>query len=312
MALFDRAIATNLKLIPKPIVRKIAARYVAGETLEEAVDEVRRLNGLGCMATLDLLGEAIRTEAETTEVVETYLRILEVIPAAGIDANISIKPTHFGLGIRPDLFHTNAMRVLTRAREAGIFVRIDMEDSPTTEGTLRGYARLREAGFDNTGVVLQAALRRTPFDVRNLKSSRPNIRLCKGVYVEPPEVAWQSYEQINASYLEVLEDLLASPDYYPAIATHDDPLVDGAEALLARYPRPRDRYEFQMLLGVRPELRERILAAGHRLRVYVPFGASWYAYCLRRIKENPKIAGYVTSEVLKNPMLLLKDESDAR
>lgn len=312
MNILDRTIANNLKLIPKPIVRKVAGRYVAGETLADAVQEVRRLNSIGCMATIDLLGEQIREIGEADHAARTYMEVLDAIAEHGLDANVSVKPTHFGLGLDRPRFMENLRSVARQAAKHGNFVRIDMEDSPTTDETLRAYRDLRGEGVDNVGVVLQAMLRRTPYDVRQLEALQPSVRLCKGVYVEPPEVAWQVPAQISKSYLEILDYMLSSGSFRVGIATHDDPLIEGAERLVKDKAVARERYEFQMLLGVKPQVRQALVERGHRVRVYVPFGTSWYAYCLRRLRENPKIAGYVTSDLLKNPMALLQDDEEGR
>ena len=312
MKFLDRTIANNLKLIPKPVVRRVAGRYVAGETLADAVAEVQRLNNLGCQATIDLLGEQIKHIGEADQAAATYLEVLDAIAENGLNANVSVKPTHHGLGLHRERYLGNIRKVIDRARSLGNFVRIDMEDSPTTEETLQTYRTLREEGYDNVGLVLQAMLRRTPYDVRQFQAFHPNIRLCKGVYVEPPEVAWQAPAKVNSAYVEVLDYLLSSTDFFVGIATHDDPLIAEAERMIREKSVPRERYEFQMLLGVRPEVRQALVERGHRMRVYVPFGTAWYAYCLRRLKENPKIAGYVTSDLLKNPMAMLGDGADSR
>ncbi len=301
MGIFDKTVAGSLKFIPKPVIRRVARRYIAGERVEDAFDAVRKLSAEGCRATLDLLGESVRSEAEARASADTYLDLLDRIARDGVNASISIKPTHFGLLVDEALFLDNTRRVVARARELGNFVRIDMEDSPTTDATLRGYRALREEGFDNVGIVLQARLRRTPADFRDLAGLRPNVRLCKGVYLEPEAIAWQSYDEINRAYLDQLAYALGHGGFTMAIATHDDPVIEGAERLLAEHAVPRDRYEFQMLLGVRPEVRKALVERGHPLRVYVPFGQNWYAYCIRRLKENPQFAGHVTRDLLRDP-----------
>ncbi len=304
MGIFDRTVASSLKFIPKPVVRKVASRYVAGETLEEAVTEAKRLNEAGCMVTMDLLGEAIENEQQANESADVYLDILDAIAEHGIDGNVSIKPTHFGLAISRDLFEGNVRRVADKAGEMNNFVRIDMEDSPYTDDTIAIFRKLREEGYDHVGVVLQAMLFRTLDDMKGLGDLKPNFRLCKGIYREPEEIAHQTYDDVNNAFVEQLAFALPDRDYYIGIATHDDPVIAGAEKLIEEHGLKREDYEFQMLLGVRPELRKALVERGHRVRIYTPYGTSWYAYCVRRLKENPKFAGYVTKDVLSNPSML--------
>jgi proline dehydrogenase len=256
------------------------------------------------MVTIDLLGEAIETEAEANASADTYLRALDAVHGAGIDGNVSIKPTHFGLSISKTLFVNNVRRVADRARELDNFVRIDMEDTPYTDDTLAVFRALREEGYDHVGTVLQTMLRRSLDDVKALEDLSPSFRICKGVYRESEEHAWQEYDEVNASFLEILGYTLPRRSFYIGIATHDDPVIEGAEALIAEHGLTPDQYEFQMLLGVRPRIRDALVERGHRVRVYVPFGTSWYAYCVRRLKENPKYAGYITKDVLRNPTML--------
>jgi proline dehydrogenase len=312
MGILDSTLAKSVGLMPRALVRKVALRYVAGERLEDAVSEIRRLNQAGCAATIDLLGESIKNRQAAVASADTYLTVIDAIVDGRLDANVSIKPTHFGLAIDPELFLYNARRVLQKAAEKGVFVRIDMEDSPFTTATLEGFRKLRGEGFDNVGVVLQAMLRRTPADLRSLADLHPRIRLCKGVYREAPELAWQSRDDVNRAYLDLLAETLPDERYHMAIATHDDPLVQGAERLVRKHGLARDRYEFQMLLGVKPELRKVLVSHGHRVRLYVPFGLDWYAYSIRRLKENPKFAGFITLDVLKDPRSLLGDPSTGR
>ena len=224
-----------------------------------------------------------------------YHEALAAIEREGLDANVSVKLTGFGLKLDVDLCRGLVEELVRDAAARGNFVRIDMEDSSTTDDTLRLYRELRERGHDNVGVVLQAYLRRTLTDIRALSDLCPNVRLCKGIYVEPPELAFQEFESVRASFVRALEELLAAGAYV-GIATHDEWLVDEAERLVREAGRSRDGYEFQMLLGVSTRLGDRLVRDGHRLRVYVPFGERWYAYSLRRLQENPKIAGYVAAD----------------
>jgi len=310
MGSFDKTVAASLRFIPRPLVRRVARQYIAGSTLEEAITETRRLNEAGCMVTMDLLGEELQHEEEATEATQIYLSMLDAIEAHGLDANVSIKPTGTGLTFGIDTLLGNLRLILQRAREHGNTARIDMEDSSTTDDTLRAYRILREEGWDNVGVVLQSMLHRTPADVEALRPLGPSIRLCKGIYQEPPEHAIQGHQGVVDAYIELLTDALSRPELYIGIATHDDQLIEAAEGLIAALGLDRERYEFQMLLRVRPRVRARLVEAGHRVRVYVPFGESWYAYCLRRLRENPKFASYVTADVMKNPLSLFGEGGD--
>lgn len=302
MSLINRLIVTTLPLVPRFIVGRVARRYVAGETLDEAVEHVRALNREGAMVTLDLLGEAVSKREAATEAVEEYLRILDRIEAESLDANVSLKPTQLGLGIDEGFCQDNIARIVERAARAGRFVRIDMEDRTTTDATLRIYRQLHrrygDGAFGHVGVVLQAYMRRTLADIAALPAELANVRLCKGIYVEPREDAWKGYDTVRANYLAALEKLLRA-GIYVGIATHDELLAQGAVALLDELGTARDRYEFQMLLGVDAQLRRILIAGGHRLRVYVPYGRDWYEYSTRRLRENPEVAGHVMRAMLR-------------
>jgi proline dehydrogenase len=299
MRTFDRAVAASLPLVPRPLVRRFADRYMAGETLEEAVLTVRRLNDQGTMATIDVLGEFIRAPEEAEATATAYERVLDAIAAERLDATISVKLSGLGIEIEQTLADRTLARVLASAERHGIFVRIDMEDSGLTDRTLRLYRSLREAGHEGIGVVLQAYLRRTMDDVHALADLTPSVRVVKGIYIEPEEVAYKDPAAINGNFLRVVERLLAAGSHV-AIATHDRALIDEVLALLERRSVPQERYEFQMLLGVAEDVRRRLASAGHRVRVYVPFGDAWYAYSVRRLKENPSIAGYVARDVMRS------------
>jgi proline dehydrogenase len=294
VTLLDRGIARLLPAVPKPVVRRLSAPYIAGPGLEDAVRVVRRLNGEGKVATVDVLGEEITNAAAAEEIARSYHEVLARIEAAGLDANISVKLTGLGLGLGYDLCRENLEAVVEDARARGNFVRIDMEDASTTEATLRLYRELRATGRENVGVVLQSCLRRTRSDVPGLA----NVRICKGIYVEPVEIAFRDADEIRASFLDTLDALLEQGAYV-AIATHDELLIGEALARVAARGLGRDEYEFQMLLGVRPGRGDELVRAGHRLRVYVPFGTHWYEYSIRRLQENPKIAGYVAAGTLR-------------
>jgi proline dehydrogenase len=296
---FDRAIAATLPLVPRPVVRHFADRYMAGETLEEAVHAVRRLNDRGVMATIDVLGEFIRLPAEAEATATAYERVVDAIAAERLEASISVKLSALGVEIDPELADRTLARVLGAAERHDVFVRIDMEHSGLTDRTLYVYRRLREAGHDRIGIVLQACLRRTMDDVHALADLTPNVRVVKGIYVEPAEIAYEDAAAINGNFVRIV-DRLGAAGSYVAVATHDRPLIQEVLAVLERRAIPPEGYEFQMLLGVAEDARHRLVAAGHRMRVYVPFGQAWYAYSVRRLKENPSIAGYMARDVIRS------------
>ncbi len=291
MSLFSRLLVGSLPLVPKFVVGKVAKRYVAGESIDDALATVKALNGEGAMATVDILGEEVEKREKAQWAVDEYVRVFEAIRDRGLDANMSIKLTLLGLKIDEQFCLDNVMQIAAAAKRCGSFVRIDMEDRTTTDATLRIYRKVH-AEHGNMGVVLQAYMRRTLKDIAELPAERPNVRLCKGIYIEPRDTAWKGYDTVREAYLGALEKLLAA-GIYTGIATHDEFLACGACALLDRYKVPRERYEFQMLLGVDPELRRILIAQGHRLRVYVPYGADWYPYSIRRLRENPEVAKHV-------------------
>jgi proline dehydrogenase len=296
---FDRALAATLPLVPRPVVRRFADRYMAGETLEQAVATVRRLNDRGVMATIDVLGEFIHTPEEAGATATAYEHVLDAVAAERLDSTISIKLSGLGIELDPDLADEMVARVVAAAERHGIFVRIDMEDSGLTDRTLRVYRRLREEGHDGVGVVLQAYMRRTMDDVEALADLTPNVRVVKGIYIEPEEIAYRDPAAINGNFVRAVDRLFAAGSYV-AIATHDKALIAETLSLIERRLVPREGYEFQMLLGVAEDARHRLVAAGHRMRVYVPFGDAWYAYSVRRLKENPSIAGYVARDVMRS------------
>jgi proline dehydrogenase len=295
VALLDRAIVRFLPAVPKPVVQKLSSHYIAGSELADACRVVKKLNGERKMATIDVLGEEITNADEARAIVAEYRRVFETIEREGLDSNVSVKPTALGLKLDYGLARENLEAVVRHAAESGNFVRIDMEDSTTTDATLRVYRELRGAGLDNVGVVLQASLRRTVDDVRGLADLKPSVRLCKGIYVEPPTIQFRDYEAVRASFVKAL-DALFETGAYVGIATHDEYLIDEGRRLVVEHGLRREQYEFQMLLGVRPRLGDGLVQQGHRLRIYVPFGRQWYAYSLRRLQENPKIAGYIAAD----------------
>jgi proline dehydrogenase len=292
VSLLDSALVRLLPAVPKPVVQMFSSRYIAGATLGEAVDCVRGLNAGGKMATVDVLGEEITREEETRAIAQAYRDVFAAIHAAGLDSNVSVKLTALGLDLSYDLCRENLLDVVRTAAGDGNFVRIDMEDSSTTDDTLRLYRELREDGHDNLGVVLQARLRRTLDDVQALADLRPSVRLCKGIYLEPAAIAFTDYEAVRANFLLCL-DALFEAGCYVGVATHDEWLVEESLARISRRGLEPLEYELQMLLGVREERRDELVAEGHRLRVYVPFGEHWYRYSLRRLQENPAMAGTI-------------------
>jgi proline dehydrogenase len=298
VTLLDRAIVHLLPAVPKPVVQLFSSRYIAGSSLDDAVRVVTRLNGEGKTATIDVLGEEVAREEDARAIAQAYRDVFDEIERDDLDSNVSVKLTALGLGLSYDTCRANLEDVLRQAKEDRNFVRIDMEDSSTTDDTLRLYRELREAGHDNLGVVLQAYLRRTLDDVRALADLRPNVRLCKGIYVEPSSIAFTDADAIRANFVRCLDALLGARAYV-GIATHDEWLIERALEQVVRRQLEREQYEFQMLLGVREDRRDALVRAGHKLRVYVPFGRHWYAYSLRRLQENPSIAGYIATDTLR-------------
>jgi proline dehydrogenase len=292
MPMVNRAMLGVLEAVPAGLLWRFARRYVAGATLGEAVQVVRDLNAQGAMATLDILGEHVLSEAEARADGAAYGEVLRVIQREGLASNISVKPTHMGLKLDRRLCLEILGGLAREAQRLGNFVRLDMEDSTCTEETLRIYrALVREVPA--VGVVLQACLKRSREDAKRLAGEGANVRVCKGIYREPEAIALQDRQAIRDNFLALLE-ILTEGGGYVGIATHDPWLIREAGGLMAGRHVPRERYEFQMLLGVRPDLRAQLSAGGERLRVYVPFGEKWRAYCLRRLRENPQLLRHVT------------------
>lgn len=298
MNFLNKLVVATLPAIPRPIVRYFADRYIAGEELADAVRVVKELNARRMMATLDVLGEDIHTREEAATARDTIINALHVIHHEQLDSNLSIKLTQIGLKLDKHYCLDNARRILMHAKQVNNFIRIDMEDSSCTDDTIWVYRELRKY-FSNVGIVLQAYLRRTEDDAKKLiADGLKNFRLCKGIYVEPEAIAFKSREEINKNFLRVLA-LMFNHKSYVGIATHDQELIDASYRMIAEYGLQRSEYEFQMLLGVRPELRSEIVRGGYRLRIYIPFGKHWYRYSLRRFKENPQIAGYVIKALFR-------------
>lgn len=292
MSLLNKLVVKSLPLVPKSLVRYVAGRYIAGETLADAVRCVRQINADGAVATLDVLGEDIFTKDEAVESRKKSIEVLHTIKREALGSNLSIKLTSLGLKLDKAFTIENVREIMKVAAQHNIFVRIDMEDSSVTTDTIDVFRTLHK-DFPNTGIVLQAYLFRTADDARSLMNDgMKNFRLCKGIYKESPTIAFQGRGEVQQNFLSVLQQMFESKAYV-GIATHDSVLVDGANKLIAEMGLQKTEYEFQMLLGVRPELRNKLVKDGHKVRLYVPFGEHWYAYSMRRFKENPEIAGYV-------------------
>jgi proline dehydrogenase len=263
-----------------------AGRFVAGETLDECVAALRRLNGLGLAANTTLLGEGVRDEAETKVVVDAYREVISRLVAEGLRANVALKLTHLGLELDEELAYANVKELVEHAGGLGSFIRIDMEQSAYVDATLRIYRRLRSDGLDGVGTVLQAYLYRSDDDLAELLPFWPNLRLVKGAYLEPAEIAYPKKEDVDAAYVRLLEASLLGGGY-TAVATHDERLIEHAIRFAAEHGVERDRFEFQMLYGVRPRLQQDLVARGYRVLVATPFGPEWYPYLMRRLGERP-------------------------
>jgi len=297
MLLLNKLVVAALPAIPRPLIRYFAGRYIAGETLDEAVSCVRGLNRDGVCATLDVLGEDVTTEEEAIASREQSSAVLHAIARERIDSNLSIKLTSLGLKLGKSFCTGNVREILNVAGGYGTFVRFDMEDSTCTTDTIDIFKTLHRE-YPHTGIVIQAYLRRSGADAADLLNDHPNFRLCKGIYRERKEIAYQEREEIREQY-RLLLDAMLDGQAYVGIATHDAYLLDAARSAIAKRGLRKDQYEFQMLLGVRPELRRQLVKEGHRVRLYVPFGRHWYGYSVRRFKENPEIAGYVFRALFK-------------
>jgi proline dehydrogenase len=297
--MFNKVIASILPYFPKKFIWIFSRAYISGETMADAMRVSKELNSQGMRVTLDVLGEFISSLDEAEENKQEYIDLIEETEKNGIIGNYSLKPTSFGLLIDREACYRLMREIVEKAASYNNFCRIDMEDSPCTDLEIELYRRLHAEFPKNVGLVVQAYLKRTHGDLEkmldmNTAEIPTNYRLCKGIYVEPAEISFKKYEEINSHYLEDLEFLLKNR-IYVGIATHDKPLVEGACELLSKYNVPKEMYEFQMLYGVTPKLRQSIIDNGHPLRVYVPFGTKWFGYSTRRLKENPKMA----SDIIK-------------
>ena len=297
----NKLIAQALPYFPKKFVWIFSKKYIAGESIEEAIIASRELNKRGIQVTVDLLGEFITNLDQARENKEEYLKIIDSFEADKIDGNYSLKPTSFGLLIDKEVCYQYIREIVIKAAENNNFVRVDMEDSKCVDLELELFRKLKKEFPKNVGLVFQAYLKRTLSDLENLMDIHSdetpiNYRLCKGIYVEPKEIAYKSYDSINEHYIEDLEYLLKNK-VYVGIATHDRKLVNAAYKLIEQYKVSPDLFEFQMLYGVTPELRKEIVDKGYRMRVYVPFGKDWFGYSTRRLKENPKMANHIIKSI---------------
>jgi proline dehydrogenase len=295
MKAVDEIVVRTLPLVPRSIVQRVSQPYIAGPTLGDALAVVAQLNGAGMCATVDVLGEEIHSSAEAEAIAATVGEVLDALRDAGLDANVSVKLTALGLHLDAGLCCRLVEGLAASAAAHGSFVRIDMEDASCTDATLALYRTLRAGGIDNVGIVLQARLHRTLRDVAELADLRPNVRLCKGIYVEPATIAYRESDAIRRSFVACLDALLAGGSYV-AVATHDEALLAATLQRVAELGS--DAFELQMLLGVREARARELVAAGHRLRVYVPFGQRWYEYSLRRLQENPAMASMIAKATL--------------
>ncbi|MFV0435896.1 MAG: proline dehydrogenase family protein [Desulfopila sp.] len=295
--MFTTAISRVLPHLPKRLVWLFSKQYIAGETIEQAIENAKRLNDDGIMTTIDVLGEFITTLEEAEANKQEYLQVIERAEAAGVNGNYSLKPTFFGLLIDKEVACRHIREIVAKAASYGSFVRIDMEDSPCTDMSIDLLRKIKAEFPTSVGLVLQAYLKRTAADIASLADLNSpevplNLRICKGIYREPAAIAYKQHQTINSHYLENIEYMLKEK-MYPAIATHDQELVQGALQLIDKYAVDTSMYEFQMLYGVTPALRQSIVDGGHRMRVYVPFGKQWFGYSTRRLRENPEMVGVI-------------------
>lgn len=299
--MFNRFIAAILPLFPKKFIWIFSRPYISGETIEDAMHASKNLNIKNIKVTLDVLGEFIKTLGEAEINKTEYLNLIEVSFKNGIDGNFSVKPTSFGLLIDKNVCFSHIREIVAKAASYNGFIRIDMEDSPCTDLEIELFRKLKNEFPRNVGLVVQAYLKRTLNDLElmmdlNRRDISLSYRLCKGIYIESEDIAYKKHEDINLHFLEDLEFMFKNK-IHVGIATHDKPLIDGAYKLIEKYNPPKNMYEFQMLYGVTPKLRESIVNDGHNMRVYIPFGKQWFGYSTRRLKENPKMASHIIKAI---------------
>lgn len=299
--MFNKFISAILPYFPKKFIWIFSRSYISGETIDDAMRVSKDLNSKNIKVTIDVLGEFIKTLDEAEVNKKEYLNLIDVSYSTGIDGHFSVKPTSFGLLIDKNVCYQYLREIVAKAASYKGFVRIDMEDSPCTDMEIELFRKLKVEFPANVGLVVQAYLKRTLNDIKGLadlnNETYPlSFRLCKGIYVEPEAISYKKYEEINQHYLEDLEFMFQNK-IHVGIATHDKPLVEGAYNLIKKYNVPKRLYEFQMLYGVTPRLRESIVNEGHTMRVYVPFGEKWFGYSTRRLKENPKMASHIIKAI---------------
>jgi len=295
VSIVNNFIVSVVRKMPKSMVQFFSSKYIAGETLDSAVDLVKELNLKGIYATLDVLGESVNDIDKATAVFNKTMKVFDAISNNSLMANLSVKPTQLGLSFDEELAYKHILILVKRAGELDNFVRIDMEDSPYTDATIRIFKRIFEE-YNNVGIVLQAYLKRTYSDTILLNKLGADYRLCKGIYIEPVSISYKDKQAIRDNYVKVLECMLKNGNYV-GIATHDKYLINEAYRLIKENNVPKDKFEFQMLLGVRSDLRDKIKNYGYKVRIYVPFGEDWYPYSIRRLKENPQIAGHIIKNI---------------
>lgn len=295
MSLLNTLIVKVTQMLPKSMVRVFAGKYIAGEELQDAINLVKTLNSKGIYATMDVLGESIKNKEEAIGAKKKCLEVLDAIETNKLKANLSIKPTQMGLAIDEEFAYQQILEIVQKAKSFNNFIRIDMEDSPNTDSTIKVYKKLHEK-IGHVGIVLQAYLKRTLNDVEQLNKLGTNYRLCKGIYIESESIAYKDKQMIRDNFLKALRLMLKNGNYV-GIATHDDYLIENSYKMIKEMNIPKDKFEFQMLLGVKEDLRYKINSDGYKVRIYVPFGKDWYAYSIRRLKENPQIAGYVFKNI---------------
>lgn len=297
--MLNQLIIKTMPIIPKFIIKRVAGKYIAGDNLEDAVRVTKELEAAGGMSTIDVLGEFVDNKERALHETKMCEKVIDAIAENKLPSYPSLKPTSLGLGIDEDFAFENIKSCVQKSAEKGLQITIDMENSPYTTKTLDLYKRLRAEGFDNIGIVIQAYMRRSAEDIKEVAKLNPFVRLCKGIYREAENIAFQGKEEVRDNYKKLLQ-LLYDEGLYTCIATHDEPLIQHATEFISKNNIKREDYEFQMLLGVRDKRRESLIKDGHRLRVYVPFGSDWYGYSTRRVKENPKMASQIFKAMFIN------------
>lgn len=294
--MLNKLIVASLPLMPKSLVYVFAKKYIAGSLLKDGIKVTKEIEKLGGTTTIDVLGEFVDSKSRALHEKDMSLQVIEAIKKEKLKSYLSIKPTSLGLGIDYDFAYKNILDLVTKAKEYGIFVRLDMENSPYTDLTFKIYKSLRDNGFDNVGFVIQAYMKRSYDDIVELCKYNPSVRLCKGIYNESADIAIKDKQEIRENYKELFKYLIHNTEKL-GIATHDEELINFAEEYIKKHNISKDKYEFQMLLGVRENKRNELLRNGHNLRIYVPFGEDWYGYSTRRLKENPEMAGHIFKSI---------------